>query len=402
MDLIVIPFFDWKAGEQRGFRDRDTHFLEQLAKNSGEFRRILVIDRPTSLAELAVRRTVQWHVSGGTVAERGPGWRLTTMGGNIFVLDVLQPAFASPARLGRAWWVKAYRSGRLARLARRAMTSLNMADPVVVVHHPFGMALAKALPHHRLVFDAMDNYLKIPHFAAAAGPIAEAYREVSKHAAVVLAVSPECRESLFRDHPDVRVVRNGVDPEFFAGSAEPCRQQEAMDAPVVGFVGTLAERIDVELLEAVARRRPGWRFVLFGPVVRRELFHGILKLPNVSLVGEIHYRLVPSVLRGFDICMLPMSVGRYENDGDSIKLYEYVAAGRPVVTTPFAMADRLRAYVWVAENADCFANALDEIRNRGFQPGYPTDLLEGMTWSDKGAELIAAIRTAHTSRPRTF
>ncbi len=398
-DIIVIPFHDYKAGQKVGFRDRDTHFIEFLIEHNDAVGNVLIIDRPTTLPELVVKRAMM-HVTSGTQIASGIGWWLTKMGQSVFVLDVLDFAIVGPVRRRRAWWIDAYRSARLARLARLAIGRIGIQNAVAVLHHPFGINLLRHIPHRGLVFDAMDNFSKIPHFARTHKALTVIYKDIVEQAGVVLAVSPSLRASLFESHPDTRIVRNGVDIARFSvrDASCPVSLGRTDNEKTIGFVGTLSERVNADLLEAVARLRPTYHFVLFGPIVNRRMFARLMKLTNVSFNGDIHYALVPSLIHQFDICMLPMHVGTLENDGDSIKLYEYIAAGKPVVSTQVAMIDRLKPYVPVGSTAVEFAEIIDKIFAHGCNVTYPAHILNGLTWSDIGIEFLAAVHKVADSQ----
>ena len=397
VDLLIVPFHDYKSGERQGFRDRDTHLLEYLI-SQGRFRKVLIVDRPVSLVEMAARGG-GWRVAAGRRMAGGLGWRLSMLVEGVFVIDVLQPALVGPLLLRRGWWGRAYASRRLARLVRNACTRIGLRDTVALLHHPFAIRLLDRVPYQRLVFDAMDNFGKIEHFGRVRTIVEGQYREILRKAHRILAVSSEAKRNVFADDAKVAVLPNGVDVELFetAGESLDSRSIKGKGGPIVGYVGTLAERVNVELLEQLAARCPDYRFVLVGPVVGRRLFRRLMRCPNVWLYGNVHYRNVPSILKAFDVCMLPLSVGRYENDGDYIKLYEYVAARRPVICTPVMGIERFAGAVRVASTVEEFARAMDDFRAGGFRVEYSRTLLEGASWRDRGREVLAAIREAAAS-----
>ncbi len=135
----------------------------------------------------------------------------------------------------------------------------------------------------------------------------------------------------------------------------------------MGYIGSLNERIDAALLENVARRRPGWTFVLLGPLQRS--YTGQKQLANIHYLGLKPYRALPAYIAYFDICMMPYKLTEATKKISPVKLLEYFAAGKPVITTP--IPDVLRFHeelVWVARNPDEFISqgeAILEARRRG-------------------------------------
>jgi glycosyltransferase involved in cell wall biosynthesis len=118
--------------------------------------------------------------------------------------------------------------------------------------------------------------------------------------------------------------------------------------PMVGFVGALYEWIDWELIRETARRLPDFDFVLVGPRDRRGPSMQLAGLPNVRLLGARPYALVPAYIDTFDVCWVPFKQDAVGLAANPVKIYEYLALGKPVVTTPVADTDSFGAMVQVA------------------------------------------------------
>lgn len=384
LDLVILPFNDYRKGEQQGFRDRENHLIETLLKRPGEYGRVLIIDRPVSVLESLARRR-SWRVTDGRVVADAMNWQLAALASNVHVLSCRMPAVLGPALRGRTWWHHAYQSERFGRLVAQAIRHVGMVDPVVLAHHPFAIELVRCFPHRGLVFDAIDNFLKIDHFAPLIGAMREQYRRIESTADAIITVTTSARDNLFPRRGDVAVIGNGVDPSHFRHppAEHGIERLQVTGRLKVGYAGTLAARIDVPLLTALARQLPDVDFFLVGPVVNPRGFKPLRALPNVVFPGNQHYRNLPSILRDFDICMIPHAVGRYENDGDAIKFYEYIAAGKPVVSTRVLGVERFANYFLVADDAQQFREAIGQWRARSCRPDYPENLLDGHTWDDK-------------------
>ncbi|MGQ9779360.1 MAG: glycosyltransferase [Bacillota bacterium] len=206
-----------------------------------------------------------------------------------------------------------------------------------------------------VVFDAVDA--PVEEFAAWAADI-EALRA---RADVVFASSRALYASHLGRHPEVHLCPNGADYAHFARAAakgpipaELCGLQR----PIAGYIGALAGWIDWELVRAVAAGNPDFSFVFIGPP-----FSGREEIPsgaNLHFLGRREYRLLPDYLRAFDVCLIPFRLSPLTVACNPIKLWEYLAAGKPVVSTPLPEVEEHQGCpgLWIAPGAEEFGLCL--------------------------------------------
>jgi glycosyltransferase involved in cell wall biosynthesis len=178
---------------------------------------------------------------------------------------------------------------------------------------------------------------------------------------------------------DAVYLPNGVDETHFATSAtdpdDPAVARLRREGkPIAGYYGALARWFDYELLEQTARRRPDWNFLLIGPDYDGSLRRAsLLQCPNVVWLGPRPYASLPAYLRVFDVATIPFRLDPITLATSPLKLYEYFAGSRPVITT--AMPECVaHAEVRVVETAEEFALALDVARRAGEDPDVRTQL----------------------------
>jgi glycosyltransferase involved in cell wall biosynthesis len=194
-----------------------------------------------------------------------------------------------------------------------------------------------------------------------------------------------CRSAEFIDH--------GCDYEAFAAAGlNPGSEPEdvrPIARPRIGFVGGIdSHTFDPVLFVEVARRLPDARFVLVGTC---SLPEGWADLPNVTLLGKRDYEQVPGYMAAADVLIMPWNQNEWIQACNPVKLKEYLAVGRPIVSTPFPELSRFEGLVRVAATAESYSDA---IRSALADPGDPEPgrrRVSSETWSSKGELALRAL-----------
>lgn len=187
------------------------------------------------------------------------------------------------------------------------------------------------------------------------------------HSTVVTAVSPVIAEKYSRQYQrPVEVLRNGVDVAHFATAADspPPEELLAVDRPVLLFIGAINSWIDIGLLDQVAQNLPETLLVLVGPCfkdsVDQALWQRLTGRPNVRWVGSKPYRQLPQYAGAAKVLLLPRTNDEYSRASDPLKLYEYLATGQAVVSTPLPSALQYSEYVYVADGPEEFVRQIKQ------------------------------------------
>jgi len=160
-------------------------------------------------------------------------------------------------------------------------------------------------------------------------------------------------------NPKIVLVRNAADPEHYQRKlAVDLPVEMPSSGPVVGFFGVIDSWFDVELVIRAATERPHYLFALIGAVYD-DCAEGLRLLPNVRLFGHQPYDLLPGYLRRFDACIIPFKVNAVTRSTDPVKFYEYIAQGKPVVSTPMPELGPYREVAYLAEGPEDFIRLLD-------------------------------------------
>ncbi|MBS0366452.1 MAG: glycosyltransferase [Proteobacteria bacterium] len=173
-----------------------------------------------------------------------------------------------------------------------------------------------------------------------------------RRAGRVLIHSPRLLQKKGRINPHTYFLPNGVDYGAYTAVTTPPPDLEALPSPRIGYVGVIKAQLDLELLLELARRRPQWSWVLVGPVGfigdKAPVMANLSAMPNVHFLGRRPLTQLPAYTQHLDVCLMPYTLTDYTNFINPLKLYEYLAAGPPIVSTPI---DSVRPFADVVQLA---------------------------------------------------
>lgn len=180
-------------------------------------------------------------------------------------------------------------------------------------------------------------------------------QELLEKCQIVLTVSKPLFNHFKELHPNVHLVRNAVDYNFFANvtADEASMDIKQICKPIVGFYGALAPWVDWQLIEELAVRNPSVSFVLIGPTIAMKT-ESLPKRPNIFFLGHKPYEQLPKYAVHFDVCMFPFKKTRMTSYVNPVKIYEYLALGKPVVATDLPEILELSPHIYAAGNREEF------------------------------------------------
>ncbi len=235
--------------------------------------------------------------------------------------------------------------------------SAGLSRPIVAWYYtPMMLPFSRGLDASVTVYDAMDELSK---FKFAPPQLLDLEQELIDRADLVFTGGSSLFEAKKDRHDSVHLFPSSVDRDHFGrargGLPEP-EDQARIPHPRLGFYGVLDERFDTDLLDAIAEMRPGWSFVMVGPVVKIS-DDDLPKRPNIHYLGSKKYDQLPAYLSGWDVALMPFAMNESTQFISPTKTPEYLAGGKPVVSTP--VKDVVRHYgqlegVGIAGDADSF------------------------------------------------
>jgi glycosyltransferase involved in cell wall biosynthesis len=224
-------------------------------------------------------------------------------------------------------------------LVRRAARRLGLQQPILWGYVPQAEALIAALEPSLVVYHCVDDIAAQERIDTASFRAAE--ERFAARADLVLASAPALSRRLRAFSRNVLDAPNVADTELFAQAlspAEPDPAMTALPAPRIVFTGAIVSiKLDLALLVALARLRPSWSLALVGPIGPGDPRTDVSALaaePNIHLLGRRTYAQLPAVLRAADVGLIPYARNELTESIFPMKVYEYLAAGLPVIATP--------------------------------------------------------------------
>ncbi|RZA24273.1 MAG: glycosyltransferase family 1 protein, partial [Proteobacteria bacterium] len=238
---------------------------------------------------------------------------------------------------------------------------------------PMALKFSTSLKPELIVYDCMDQ---LSQFKGASPELPRLEELLFQKADLVFTGGHRLYEAKKDLHPNVHAFPSSVDVAHFA-SGRVQNQVVPIDmaqikGPKIGYMGVIDERIDIELIETVARRRPDWNIIMLGPVVKIDPAT-LPQLPNVHYLGGRGYADLPAYLTSWDIGMLPFARNEATEFISPTKTPEYLAAGLQVIST--SIHDVVKPYgelglAAIADNADSFIQAAEAMLEDGPLPAW--------------------------------
>ena len=377
-DIVCVGFADWDTE----LRTNQHHLMSRLARDN----RVLFVEslglRRPGLSSRDLSRIVRRVVNGLKPPRAADG------------LHVLSPLVIPLHRYG---FVRAVNRRLLPFLVRRAVRRLGMNAPILWAYVPQAEVLVESLRPSQIVYHCVDDMaaqkgIDGPSFRAAEARFAAS-------ADLVFASSAPLAERLAQVSDHVVAMTNVADTERFAGALGDGPVDPAIAAlphPRVVFTGALVRtKLNFELLVALARARPDWSIALVGPIGPGDPSTDVSALrrePNVHLLGKRRYEELPDVLRGADAALIPYDINELTASIFPMKVYEYLAAGLPVATTPLPSLAGVEGIVTAAD-AEATVAALEELLQAD-GPEARADrsrLAESHSWENRLDEIAEAL-----------
>ncbi|MGI8637178.1 MAG: glycosyltransferase family 1 protein, partial [Segetibacter sp.] len=270
-------------------------------------------------------------------------------------------------------------------LLDKFLKSKNLDDLIFWYYTPMALAFSSHIKPALTIYDCMDE---LSHFKNAPARLSDFENDLFKKADVVFTGGQCLYEHKKDKHKNIYAFPSSIDKKHFEQARtvkEEPEDQKNIKGPKLGFYGVIDERFDIELVKKMAKLRPGWNFILLGPVVKINP-KSLPRRPNVHLLGGKNYDELPTYVSGWDVALIPFAINESTRFISPTKTPEYLAAGVPVVSTP--ITDVINPYgdkglVKIGATAEEFVAAAEDYMkmNKGSWMPEVDDFLADKSWS---------------------
>jgi glycosyltransferase involved in cell wall biosynthesis len=311
---------------------------------------------------------------------------------NIFVLSPI----AIPFNHGH-WLIKFFNQKILGFYIFLVTKYLKLDRPLIWTYHPYMLSALEYFRKSQLIYHCVDDLSGIPRIDKSF--CIEETKLIEK-SDIVFVTSQTLLERSISINPNSYYFSNVADIKHFKTSRyniQLPREYDQIKTPRIGYVGALSDyKIDFNLLLKIVDMRPDWSWVLIGSEIEGQSNPTVAELfnkKNVYFLGDKPYDQLPKYLSGFDVGLLPQLINQYTDSMFPMKLYEYLAAGVPVVSSKLKIFSNDIPGVLVVESSEfSFVGAIEKQLVRGrFKDSELMEYLEDKTWSSRWNKMMELI-----------
>lgn len=372
MDIIYISYMYWY-----GMRHRH----QQLAKALAGEHRILFVDSPRNIGDWL--RGSRWREPRGLN-------RIEAVPGELYHL----PAMPSLPFKNSIGFINDSVYRQVRRRVEQAASHLGFTDPAIWLNYPGQYLVYDAFPGSLKCFDWVDDYVSLMSICGNGRLMKSWEMAVMARVDLAFVTHPKLLEDKGHQVPEMALVPNAADYDHFnAASAVPTGTLDNRPV-IVGYFGDL-EWLDWELIREVSSRTPGYQYVFIGPK------NGVIppELPaNIELTGYRPYDELPALMAGWSLCWIPFRDCETIRHTNPIKIYEYLASGKPALVTKAIRFDN--PLVFQAATAPEYLEGIERCLHDDTpeKARQRQDYAKQNSWASRAAQISVLLRSAAARR----
>ncbi len=290
---------------------------------------------------------------------------------------------------------------RFSERIRKAIGELGWERPIGWFFNPRASFAVDSIDFSTVALHLVDDLRQIP--GADVAEIEKGEKLLADRAEFILTSAPALYNRMKALHPGkTHFFRNVVDYDHFSRQFSADAMQE-IQRPRIVFSGNLAEsKIDFTLLEQMIDSHSGWQWVFIGPKWEGESAGALTRVArhsNVHLLGHVSYEDLPAYLSAADVLIIPYQINKLTESVCPLKFFEYLATGKPVVTTPLPALQEFASIVPTPSTAEAFASAIDALlKNDDVQSREKRlSLAREYTWNRRIDEIETLLNAAENA-----
>ena len=345
-DIVFYILRDWQTYHRRAM-------IEAFARNARSLAKIMVVEPPLCIPVHLIVNPKRVYL-----------WRKTSRYEKVFDnLWVTHPYSLVPNSLGNCFLLKGLYNRFLSRQIQSILQYLDFKTRCRFAYitrpdHEHFVGLAEET---HLIYECRDNHSYRPGDGQKVRSLERRELQMLKRASAVFASSRALFSKMSHLHPNTHLMPNGVDFDLFSTAQDnnlpTPLDLEHIPHPRIGYIGSIWPPFDFSLLDYLARARPNWAFVLIGPA--KDVPAEIRRLRNLYFVGKKRFEELPAYLKDIDVAILPRILNPHTDHQNPLKFWEYLAAGKLVVSTALTQARFLQDVILVSEHYRTFLENIE-------------------------------------------
>ena len=379
LDIVIFNMSAWTDWEKRGISNRNRHLIEAMIKNTKIGKIICVDFLPFSFKKVirVLRDGFLKGIKGRVV------WR------RLFTSIIEHPDYPEKVYVVSnvsSWWSQS----ALTRTLEKFLVKIDITKPIVWSCNPMSIKTWLDLSSSFKIFDAIDIWIEHPSYKKYVKRLEKNYQIIKDKSDVIFTVAKNTID-FFGDRKNVYWVANGVDLDRFV--IEPKldipENMKSLPQPIVGYIGTIQDRLDLNLVKFLAQNNPQVSFACVGgiwPKTKKRIDKEFVGINNVYWLGRVKYQDAPAYIQNFSTLIIPHLLDRFIKYTDPMKLYLALACGVPAVSTPAPIVDELESVVYLADNYEEFNQQLQKALSESKDPLWQKrrrDAVQGYSWDKR-------------------
>jgi len=387
MNIVCVACAPWKGN----YASSTVALMKMLGKKNN----VLYVENPETYA-VPFKSLLKGQV-GRFLSKLFSKGRLETIEQNagtaVYVLH-LPPVF--PHNFlpeGKVYQLFAKRAGKKIKGVIDETTGrLGMQTAIVNVtafNPALSLAIGKLKAQEKLVYYCYDNIHAAPWLSKHGAPVETGFASLADR---IVVSSSGLAEKFHAMKDKLCIVKNGADTDLFRAGLNPERQTQK----TVGFIGSLDERVDYTLLKELILKNPDWNFVFAGRVVDSRAEELTKISPHVKLLGAMSLESLVPVVRSFTVGIIPFVLDEFTRTIYPLKINEYLAAGLPVISTPFADLSDFKDVIGTADSAEGFSQLMQDSLNENVatESSRRMDFAANNSWEKRSSVFTDCLNNA--------
>lgn len=272
----------------------------------------------------------------------------------------------------------------------------NFKNPVLVIYEPRFSCVIERLNECLVCYKVVDDRME---FSEVPRWIKSNIDLLIEKADIIVASSQNIFNKLSKTRKkNVFLVGNGAEVEHFKKAKENIEISvdiASIKKPILGYIGAIGEWFDFQLIEEILKFYPNISVVLIGPILSKQdiKIDRLKKLySNLLVMGKKSYDILPNYIKAFDVCVIPFKINELTLGVNPNKLYEYLAAGKPVISTALPEVTKYNGTVYVAENHDEFLSCINKALTSNQDHEGFSRIANENTWDEKSKTVVNLIQ----------